>query len=165
MRTASAVACLIVGLVIGKQFATPELRLNAFGAHGDSRFVIGAGPVDTYVDGVFCVDAVTGTLSGFVVHPRSGKFRIAFKTDITRDLPVEQGKSPAYGLSIGRIGTATFSDIRIGNSIVYVADCNTGRVAAYAFPWSSNVKDVEFAADEFIRLDLVKSRELKLRDK
>lgn len=83
-----------------------------------------------------------------------------------KDLPIEQGKKPAYALTVGRLSfSATFSDKRVGNSLIYVADCNTGTVAVYAFPWNSMfIGTTELRAQPFLTLDVLKTGDVKMRE-
>src|SRR4030095_15163012 len=127
-----------------------EVTLNAFAAHGSDSFAIATGPVDGHLEGIFCLDFRSGDLTGYVLSPRNGKFLVAYKTSILKDLPMEQGKTPKYAMVLGKTDAAAFRlKVQIGGSIIYVADCNTGRVAAYAFPWSEvpNVSGDELVAE------------------
>ena len=58
-----------------------------------------------------------------------------------------------------RAGQATF-----GNSIVYVADSNTGRVGAYAIPWDRNMS-AQGAPQQsnFVRLGMFPARKAAIR--
>jgi hypothetical protein len=146
----------------------PELRLRASAAHGSDTFAIATGPVDPNVDGVFCLDFLTGDLTGYVLHPRNGKFFAKFHANVTRQLEVEQGKTPKYALAVGRFSNvATYTNVKPGASVVYVADCNTGRVAAYGFPWDKSITTnppTSVVEVPMIPLDYAEARKLKLRD-
>lgn len=167
---------LAVGVAIGMRGAgadsvpaglpLAELKLRANAAHGNETFAIATGPMDGNVDGVFLLDYLTGDLSCFVLHPRAGKFTVAFKTNVTRDLPVGQGKKPAYAMATGRINVVGSStNVRPAASVVYVADCNSGAFVAYAMPWNNQISanPVAFAAPMKL-MDVGKARDLKLRE-
>jgi hypothetical protein len=145
-----------------------ELRLKASAAHGSDTFAIATGPVDGNVDGVFCLDFLTGDLTGYVLHPRNGKFFAAFRTNVLDKLPVEQGKAPKYALAVGRFSTvSSYTNVKPGASVVYVADCNTGRLAAYGFPWDKSVsvnQPTSLIAVPMLPLDYAEARKLKLRE-
>lgn len=145
-----------------------ELKLKAFSAHGSDTFAIATGPVDGNVDGVFCLDFLTGDLVGYVPSPRNGKFFAAFTTNVLKDLPVEQGKTTKYAMALGRINVVgTSSNIKAGASVIYVADCNTGIVASYSFPWNESLsKNVtnKLPPAQMITLDIAKARDVKIRD-
>jgi hypothetical protein len=143
-----------------------EARLNAFAAQGSDSFAIASGPVDGHLDGVFCLDFRSGDLTGFVLSPRNGRFLAAFKTSILKDLPMEQGKIPKYAMVMGNTDATAFRlNVQVGGSIIYVADCNTGRVAAYAFPWSAtpNASPDELLAEPLISVDVASPSKLRLR--
>lgn len=153
---------------VAGRFPIEELKLKAFGAHGSDTFAIATGPVDGNVDGIFCLDFLTGDLTGYVMSPRFGKFFAAFRTNVTKDLPVEQGKATKYAMALGRINVlSTYTNIKPGASVIYVADCNTGIVAAYAFPWNQQLSGnppSSLLAAPMITLDVAKARELKIRE-
>jgi hypothetical protein len=169
---------LAVGVAIGMRNAgdgdvmaglpLEELKLKAYAAHGSDTFAIATGPVDGNVDGVFCLDFLTGDLTGFVMSPRQGRFFAAFKTNVVKELPVEQGKSPKYAMALGRISVlSSYSNVKPGASVIYVADCNSGIVAAYAFPWNPQVTanpPSSLLAAQMITLDVARARDLKLRE-
>jgi hypothetical protein len=165
------------GVVIGQRddgdaasrFPIEELKLKAYSAHGSETFAIATGPVDGTVDGVFCLDFIKGDLTGYVINPRVGKFTAAFKTNVVQNgLPPEQGKTTRYAMALGRMSTvSTYSNIKPGSSIIYVADCNTGMVAAYAFPWNdalSRNPPSNLVAAKMVLVDIAKARDLPLRD-
>ena len=153
---------------LASRFPIEELKLKAFAAHGNETFAMATGPVDGTVDGVFCLDFLTGDLTGYVIHPRSGRFGIAFKTNVIKELPNEQGKKPAYAMALGRINPiSSYSNVKPGGSIIYVADCNTGNVAAYCFPWNDSISknpQQTLLAIPMITLDKAKARDLKIRE-
>lgn len=147
----------------------PELRLRASAAHGSDTFAITTGPVDGNVDGVFCLDFLTGDLTGYVLHPRNGKFFAAFRANVLDRLPVEQGKTPKYALAVGRFTTiSSYTNVKPGASVVYVADCNSGKLAAYCFPWDNSITRNPptgvLGGVPMIPLDYAEARKLKLRE-
>jgi hypothetical protein len=145
-----------------------ELQLKASAAHGSDTFAIATGAVDGNVDAVFCLDFLTGDLTGFVVHPSNGRFFAAFYTNVLDKLPTEQGKTPKYALAVGKFSVlSSYTNVKPGASVVYVADCNTGIVAAYGFPWDKSVstnRPTSLITLKMIPLDIAKAREVKIRD-
>src|SRR5688572_8028363 len=68
---------MTAGVLIGKQSVVPdaalaELRLKAAASHGGETFAMATGLIDDGVEGLFCLDYLTGDLSCFVVNPRTG---------------------------------------------------------------------------------------------
>jgi len=52
-------------------------------------------------------------------------------------LKVEKGKKPSYLLVTGQINVAGgYGGQRPAHSLCYVADANSGEVAAFTFPWA-----------------------------
>lgn len=146
-----------------------ELKLKASAAHGSDTFAMATGPVDNNVDAVFCLDFLTGDLTGYVLHPRTGKFFAAFRGNVLDKLPVEQGKTPKYALALGRFSTiSSYTNVKPGLSVVYVADCNTGKVAAYGFPWDNSITRNPptgiLGGVRMIPLDHADARNIKLRE-
>ncbi len=127
---------LILGLVLGGQW--PAASLHAVATDRYDTFAIATGPVDEKAEAVYFLDFLTGDLRAAVLN-QYGKFTAFYEYNIAADLGVEQSKNPRYlmvtGINDIRQGVAR---IRPSRSVVYVAEINSGNVAAYAIPWSSN---------------------------
>lgn len=128
------------------QIQLPETILNATATHGGSTMAIATGPIDESTEGLFVLDFITGELQASVINPRTGAIGGMFKKNVVADLGVEQGKQPKYLLVTGRAsfrvsGGAT----RPAESIIYVADENTGRFAAYFLPWNRQAASYNYA--------------------
>lgn len=117
-----------------------ELKLQAMATHGSETFAIATGPIDSDVEGLFTLDYLTGDLQCFVVNPRFGNLGGWFKTNIASALTPERGKKPNYLVATGALNvkSGVTGNFRPAGCICYVADANTGEVAAYSFPWSQN---------------------------
>jgi hypothetical protein len=117
-----------------------ELKLQAMASHGSETFAIATGPIESDVEGLFTLDYLTGDLQCFVVNPRSGNLGGWFKTNIATSLTPERGKKPNYLIATGMLNVraGTYGNFRPAGCICYVADANTGEIAAYSFPWSQN---------------------------
>ena len=63
-----------VGILLGRPTANPweEIRLKATASHGAASFAMATGPVDDAVEGLYCLDFVTGDLTCYVLNPRTG---------------------------------------------------------------------------------------------
>ena len=147
-------AGLLIGLAIGGAMtagtligmksrpaatALDELRIKAMASHGAETFAIATGPIDEEVEGLFCLDYLTGDLQCFVLNPRTGKLGGWFKTNVAKDLPVEKGKKPSYLLVTGAMDWSNANiggNTRPANALCWVADANTGVFAAYTLPWT-----------------------------
>jgi hypothetical protein len=138
---------MTVGVLLGKNSgdkrtseAAPSfngLQLKAMASHGGENFAIATGPVDDDVEGLFTLDFLTGDLQCFVINPRNGAMGGWFKTNVSAALSVERGKKPSYLIACGNINTSGgYGGSRPAASLCYVADANTGEIAAFSFPWT-----------------------------
>ena len=147
------------------QAAFEEVRLRASGSHGAETLAMATGPIDSDGEGVFVLDFLTGDLQCFVLNPRIGKFTGWFKTNVVKDLPVEKGKKPAYVMVTGAWNPRGGSGSQPASCVVYVADSNTGLVAAYTFPWQRNAAaQAAPQAAGMLTLEVRKARTLELRE-
>jgi hypothetical protein len=117
-----------------------EQQLHAVATQGSDSMAIATGFIDEGVEGVFILDFITGDLICQVLNARTGALGGVFKQNVVQDLGVEQGKQPKYLLATGHLEMRqNISNVRPANSIVYVADSNTGRYVAYILPWNQQV--------------------------
>lgn len=141
------------------------LPLHASTAATSETMAMATGRIDDQVEGLYTLDFLTGDLNCFVLSPRLGKFVGWFKINVTTQLPVERGKKPQYVLATGNwepVGGST--NQRPANSVVYVADANTGMFAAYTFPWAKGAASANVAqSTPMVYLDGNKARNIVLR--
>ena len=175
-------AGLVVGLAIGGALATGvylgmqaddghtaalnELRLKASASHGSDSFAMATGDISDGVEGLFCLDFLTGDLTCFVINPRNGSIGGLFKTNVIADLPTEKGKKPAYVLVTGGFQArgGNYGGSTIAGTLVYVADANSGMVAAYAIPWNKQSTVAVTQAAKMTRVYAGKVRSLEIRE-
>ena len=139
--------CLLGAGMIAGTFATlafhqpanplTELPLYATATDTGESMSMATGPIDDEMEGVFFLDFITGELTLAVMNARTAKLGGVFKTNVIRDLGIDEAKEPAYLMTTGQ---ATFVG-RTGNQqparcIVYVCDQNTGHFAAYSLSWN-----------------------------
>jgi hypothetical protein len=166
---------MTAGVVIGQRGSDPqaaalsqlrgqgELRLKAMATHGSETFAIATGRIDDEVEGLFCLDYLTGDLSCFVLSPRAKGFAGLFKTNIVKDLPPEKGKKAAYIMVTGGINFR--GNPNAPQSVVYVADANSGVWAAYSFPWAKGASAAGVTqAQQMVLISGGKARDLSLRE-
>jgi hypothetical protein len=149
LGTGVALGLLVgVGMVIGSwatmaffsspQFVFPETALHATATDSGENFSMATGAVADGIEGVFFLDFLTGELRCWVMNGRTGQMGGYFVHNVIADLGVEQGrKNPRYLMVTGMApmsrGTTGY---RSSDSLVYVADANTGNFAVYALPWN-----------------------------
>jgi hypothetical protein len=131
-----------IGLVIGILFAGgwPNVPLHAVSTDRTDGFAIATGYCDESVEAVYFLDFVTGDLSAAVVSKQNGRFNAFYKRNVVADLGINPAKPPRFLLTTGtvdlrRSGGKTNA---LSRSLVYVAELQSGNVAAYAIPWSSS---------------------------
>ena len=144
--TACGLFLLSTGMLVGvvttlalDQPQTPAVELPLFATASDTgeTMSMATGPIDDEMEGVFFLDFVTGELACAVLNSRTAKIGGIFKTNIIKDLGIEEAKKPAYLMTTG---AATFIG-RTGNNqparcVVYVCDQNTGNYGAYSLTWN-----------------------------
>lgn len=145
---------LSVGLLLGLAISSkhdrspvqlPAAFLNATATDGGNTMALATGPIDKGVEGLFILDFITGELTCRVVNPRSGKMAGAYIANVAADLGVEQGKQPKYLMVTGAANfRSQGATIAPAQSIVYVADANTGRYVAYWLPWNRQAQLYDF---------------------
>jgi hypothetical protein len=166
---------LAAGVYLGRhadsldQAALQEVRLKASASHGSETFAMATGDISDGVEGLFCLDFLTGDLSCFVINPRSGAPGGLFRTNVVADLPADKatGKKPAYVMVTGQfqVRGGSYGGSQIAGSLVYVADANTGTVAVYGMPWNKQASTAAATqGGKLVKLYAGKVRALDIRD-
>jgi hypothetical protein len=123
---------ILIGLFVGAM--APNSPLHASATHGEDSFAIATGEVDMGLEGVFFLDMVTGELTGYVINQNSGKFTTLYKHNVLKDMG--ELSKPKFLMVTGSAGLRQGVGGRIGRSIIYVAEMNSGKFLAYAVPWA-----------------------------
>lgn len=132
----------VIGAFASFQFSGPRIQLpttllNASATHGGTTMAIATGPIQDGVEGFFVLDFITGELTCSVLNPRTGAMGGAYRANVVTDLGVEQGKQPQYLMVTGAANFRTQGgNVAPAESVVYVADANTGLYVAYWLPWN-----------------------------
>ncbi|MCU0961318.1 MAG: hypothetical protein MUF48_14570 [Pirellulaceae bacterium] len=140
-----------VGMLIGAwttlavrpaaMLAIPETALRASATDSGEMFAIATGAIADGVEGVFFLDFLTGSLECWVINGRTrqmgGHFFVPNVGDNLGVIPGQGQKNPRYlmvtGVAPMQRGSGGFQP---ADSLVYVADANTGNFAIYAIPWN-----------------------------
>jgi len=126
---------LIAGLALGGFL--PNAPLHAVATDHTENFTIATGPVDDELEALFFLDFLTGSLKAAVISTTTGRFTSMYETTVMNDLGVNAAQNPKFLMVTGIAGLRrTGANVNPGHSIVYVAEVTTGRVAAYAVPWT-----------------------------
>ena len=131
-----------IGLGIGMWFAGywPNVPLHAVATDRTEGFAMATGSCDESVEAVYFLDFLTGNLSAAVVSKQNGRFNAFYTHNVLADLGVNPARAPRFLMTTGtvdllRSGGKTNN---LSRSLVYVAELQSGKVAAYAIPWSSS---------------------------
>lgn len=166
-RSGFLVLGVVLGLVVGLniQGLWPNVPLHATATEGYESFSIATGLVDNDVEGLYFLDYLTGDLVGAVINPKTGKFNAKFTYNISQDF-AGAGRNAKYlmvtGLANMPRGRAGYQP---ANSIVYIADANSGQIGAYIMPWNSSMQAAgKPQAGVFRVLDMQQFRSQIIRD-
>jgi hypothetical protein len=161
-----------LGVLIGMLLAAtlpglwPHTPLHASATDSGENFAIATGPLDERMEGIFCLDYLTGELRGAAINFRTGKFTGYFEGNVLADLNATEIKNPQFLMVTGG---ADFlrpgGNIRQANTVVYVMETTGGWLAAYAIPWnpSSQALAAPFFS-RFVLLDKRQIRQVAIRD-
>lgn len=116
--------------------ALRKLLLHADTAATGSTMAMATGPIDDDIEGLFVLDFKTGDLYCWVLGPNGG-WMGEFKTNVVAEFGgVEKGKMPEYIMTTGMVRPGgNTGQGRPANTVCYVADANSGKVAAFSFMW------------------------------
>jgi hypothetical protein len=112
--------------------------LGATSTHGNDSAIMCTGEVDVGIEAVYVLDVVTGELRGGVLNTRTGRFMTSYTySNVAKDLQSDSVKNPKYLMVTGEAqATQGFGgNGRIGRSVLYIAEVNSGYVACYAARW------------------------------
>lgn len=132
-------AWLVVGLCGGLLIrgTWPETPAWAVATDSDESCAIATGPLDDSFEGFYFLDFASGELRGTALSPITRKFFATFSANVANDLGVDGRRNPKYLLATGN---AQFrpggGPVQPASGIVYVFELTSGKVAAYAVPWS-----------------------------
>ncbi len=160
---------LLLGLIFGLsiQGIWPNVPLYASATQGQENFAFATGLVDDQIEAVYFLDFITGDLKAAVISTKSGKFNSFFTYNIRADFEDSASKNPKYLMVTG---SADFprgrGQSQVARSILYIAEANSGWVAAYSIPWNQAAQAAgRSQAGEFVPLDKRKFRTMMIRDK
>lgn len=163
-----AAAALLVGLLAGVNLTgwLPRTPVLASATHGENSFAVCTADLDEDVEGVFFLDFLTGDLKAGVLSMQSGKFMTAYERNVTGDF-ARGVKNPRFLMVSGRANLRRGAGPQPmpGRAVIYVAEINSGIVAAYGLPWSaSRASATTPLKSEIVLLDRTKFRTRAIRD-
>ncbi|HEY5315391.1 MAG TPA: hypothetical protein VIK18_22865 [Pirellulales bacterium] len=133
-RAAWVGAGMVVGLIVGGLL--PDSPLHAVATDRSENYAIATGAVEQGIEALYTLDFLTGDLSAFILNPGMRTFGNSYKRNVLEDLKVPQGKSPKFMMVTGAAFLRTGGQIQMSQAVVYVAEMNSGYLAAYVLPYN-----------------------------
>jgi hypothetical protein len=134
-RSCWMVPTLLVGLALGA--LVPHSPLHAVATDRTDNFAISTGALDDVTEAVYFLDFTTGELHAAVVSPVTRRFNAFFHANVHRDMGIVDAKNPQFLMVTGNtLFRPNAGALQPGNSVVYVAEMTSGKLAAYNVPWS-----------------------------
>jgi hypothetical protein len=134
---------MAIGLALGLVLSGfwPHTPLHAVSVDRGETFAIATGPVDNEVEAVYFLDFLTGDLGALVLGRQVGTWTGFFRTNVSTDLGVDPQKNPKFLMVTGMAALRRSGGTRVQPSaaMCYVAEVTSGKVAAYAIPWSPSM--------------------------
>ncbi|NQU19724.1 MAG: hypothetical protein HQ567_00465 [Candidatus Nealsonbacteria bacterium] len=118
----------------------PDAPLHAVATDRCQTYAMATGPVDEEVEAVYFLDFLTGNLNALVMGKQNSGFTGFFQRDVRTDLGIDPSKNPRFMMVTGMVAQQRGGTrARPSLAAVYVAEITTGKVAAYAIPWSKSM--------------------------
>ncbi len=143
------------------------MQAHATATHSVEGLIVATGEIDTALEGIYILDAVTGDISGAVLNPSNRKFGARWTySGVMKDLGLAQVKNPKFVMVTGVAETRQgYRGGKLGRAILYVAELNSGSVAAYGVPWQpSKMAAGQAYTDTLVPLDWFKFRNAVIRE-
>ncbi len=143
----------------------PETALHASATDSGETFSIATGSIADGVEGIFCLDFLTGELQCWVLDDRRNQIGGYFKHNVVPDLGVDQTrKNPKYLMATGSMGfRAGVGGRGYSECILYVADAKSGNVVGYVVPWNKSAASRGAQGGIMIKVFQQAARHLEIR--
>lgn len=139
------------------------VSVGATATHGNDTVIMCTGEVDIGIEAVYLLDVVTGELKGAALNTRTRRFVTSYSySNVAKDLHAESTKNPKYLMVTGEAQASQGfgSNGRVGRSVIYIAETNSGYVACYAVPWDpSRATAANAASYPFVPADRFQFRQ------
>jgi len=132
------VPTLLLGLAIGT--LVPHAPLHAVATDRTESFAMATGALDDMTEAVYFLDFTTGELHAAVISSVTRKFNAFFHANVQSDMGIVDANNPQYLMVTGNSQFRPNAGVlQPGNSVVYVAELTSGKLAAYNVPWSQSI--------------------------
>lgn len=163
-----------LGMVIGSwltmswqrtSITFPETAVHGVATDSGETFAICTGPISEEVEGIFSLDFLTGDLQCWVFNSRTNQIGGYFAHNVVADLGIDPTrKNPRFLMVTGRTGLrGGGSATRFAESVLYVADANSGNIVGYAVPWNRTLASRGPQQGKLIPVFRQAARNLELR--
>lgn len=144
---------MTVGLVAGMcaAYFWPHEPAFAFATDRGQKFALLTGPAGPpEMEGVFLLDFLTGNLQGHILNTRVGQFTRSYARNIGADFELDAKTDPQWAIVSGSGQLAAARGTQWGACLIYVAELTSGKVIAYAYPYSETQRKMETQQFEMI---------------
>ncbi len=142
------------------------INAHATATNSSDALIVATGEIDTAVEGIFTLDALTGELRGAVMNPAKGKFVAFYKySNLAQDF--DTAKNPKFLMvtGLGELRSGYGPGKRAAHCIVYIAEVTSGRVIAYAVPWDQTAAgSPKGFLSTFYKVDAFSARDAAIRN-
>ena len=132
-----------IGLAAGLALSGfwPHTPLYAVATDRLDTVGMATGPLDAEVEAVYFLDFLTGDLRAVVLGKQGGAWTGFFQANVAADLGIDPQKNPKYMKVTGMANLRRSGGSRLqpSSAMCYVAEITSGKVAAYAVPWSPSM--------------------------
>ncbi len=113
------------------------LKLHAASAARGKSISLATGWIDESVEGIYILDHMTGNLQCWVLSPKTGKISGVYTANVNVGLETDVAGEKDYVMSTGSfVFSGGSSGARVpARSVVYVAEGNSGNVAAFGLQY------------------------------
>ena len=120
----------------------PSFPLHATATDSTSKFAVATGYMDQDVEAIYFLDFLTGDLNAWLISLVDGRFIAYYTRNVRVDLGINQTQNPQYLLVTGVANLRQMGggQVKPGQSLIYVSEITTGKVAAYAALWNPGMK-------------------------
>jgi hypothetical protein len=130
---------LLAGLLggVGLTIFLQGRPVQATATDHSEDFAIATGHLTAEVEACYLLDFKTGFLQGTVMNRQTGKFQSFFKRELAQDFGLSARQKPKFIMVTGAMQNAR-AQVPV-NHVLYVAELNSGKLAAYFMPYRGDV--------------------------
>lgn len=138
--------------------------LHATASNSQESLIMATGEVDSGLEAIYVLDGLTGELRGGLINVNTRKFTIGYTyKQVLQDLEANNVKNPKFVMVTGELPLIP-RRTKMNRCSLYIAEVNSGWVAAYSAPWDNTAyTNRQTASVPLVLLDKFKFRDAALR--